>query len=59
MSKFNLIAPCLFGIEGIAADEFRRMGFTEVFAENGRVKLIGDESMLAKANIPSIHQMTQ
>ncbi len=53
MSKFNLIAPCLFGIEGIAADEFRRMGFTDVFAENGRVKLIGDESMLVKANINS------
>ncbi len=53
MSKFNLIAPCLFGIEGIAADEFRRMGFTDVLAENGRVKLVGDESMLVRANINS------
>ena len=46
MSKFDLIAPCLFGIEGIAADEFRRMGFEDVVAENGRVKLSGDENML-------------
>jgi len=53
MSKFDLIAPCLFGIEGIAADEFRRMGFEDVVAENGRVKLSGDENMLVRANINS------
>ena len=53
MTKLNLIAPCLFGIEGIAADEFRRMGFENVLAENGRVKLIGDNNMLVRANINS------
>lgn len=53
MEKINLIAPCLFGTEGIAADEFRRMGFTEVVTENGRVKLAGDFNMLARANICS------
>jgi putative N6-adenine-specific DNA methylase len=53
MSKFDFIAPCLFGIEGIAADEFRRMGFEDVVAENGRVKLSGDENMLVRANINS------
>lgn len=53
MDKINLIAPCLFGTESIAADEFRRMGFTDVAAENGRVKLSGDFNMLARANICS------
>lgn len=53
MEQINLIAPCLFGTESIAADEFRRMGFTEVVTENGRVKLVGDCNMLARANICS------
>ncbi|MBR2043980.1 MAG: class I SAM-dependent RNA methyltransferase [Clostridia bacterium] len=53
MSNIKLVAPCLFGIEGIAADEFKRMGFTDVLAENGRVLLSGDENMLARANINS------
>lgn len=53
MNNINLIAPCLFGVESVAADEFRRMGFTDVAAENGRVKLSGDFNMLARANICS------
>ena len=53
MSKINLVAPCLFGVESIAADEFRRMGFEDVKAENGRVLLSGEENMLARANICS------
>ena len=53
MDKFNLVAPCLFGVESIAADEFRRMGFEDVNAENGRVLLTGNGNMLARANICS------
>ncbi len=53
MDKLNIIAPCLFGVESIAADEFRRMGFDDVVTENGRVKLSGDFNMLARANICS------
>ncbi len=53
MSDIKMVAPCLFGIEGIAADEFRRMGFESVQAENGRVLLCGNEEMLARANICS------
>lgn len=51
MGNFNLVAPCLFGVEGIAADEFKRMGFEGVTAENGRVLLSGNDNMLARANI--------
>lgn len=53
MDNIKLIAPCLFGVESIAADEFRRMGFENVITENGRVKLSGDANMLARANICS------
>ena len=53
MDKINLVAPCLFGIESVAADEFRRMGFEDVITENGRVLLSGDSNMLARANICS------
>ena len=52
-SNIKMVAPCLFGIESIAADEFRRMGFEDVVTENGRVLLSGDSNMLARANINS------
>ena len=53
MGKINLVAPCLFGVESIAADEFRRMGFEDIVTENGRVLLSGGSNMLARANICS------
>lgn len=53
MEKINLVAPCLFGVESVAADEFRRMGFEDVVTENGRVLLSGNSNMLARANICS------
>ncbi len=53
MEKINLVAPCLFGVESIAADEFRRMGFEDIKTENGRVLLSGNPNMLARANICS------
>ncbi len=49
----KMVAPCIFGIESIAADEFKRMGFNDVVTENGRVLLSGDLNMLARANINS------
>ena len=50
---YKLLAPTVFGIEGIAADEFRRMGFSDVSVQDGRVYLEGDGNMLARANICS------
>lgn len=49
--KFS--APCIFGLEGICANEFRYLGFENVTAENGRVVFSGDWHTLAKANIYS------
>ena len=51
MGKFEFAVPCLFGLEGIAGDELKRLDMENVRVENGRVLFSGDESALAKANI--------
>ena len=43
--------PCLFGLEGIAADELRRLKLEDVRAENGRVLFSGDLSAMVRANL--------
>ena len=49
--KLNFCIPCLFGLEGLCADELKRLKFDSVRAENGRVMFSGRESEIAKANI--------
>ena len=41
MTHFDLIVPTLFGLEGLCADEMRRLGLADVRAENGRVSCTG------------------
>lgn len=53
MDVLNFVAPCLFGVEGVCADELRRMGAQSVSAEDGRVLFSGDLNILARANIGS------
>ena len=49
--ELKCIVPCLFGLEGLAADELRRMGVADVNAENGRVRFSGTEADMARANL--------
>ena len=51
MNNFEFAVPCLFGLEGIAGDELRRLNMENVRVENGRVLFSGDENALARANI--------
>ena len=51
MNHFTFAVPTLFGLEGITADELRRLNLENVRAENGRVLFSGDENALARANI--------
>lgn len=51
--NLKLTAICLFGNEGILADELKRLEATNVSAENGKVNFEGDENMLARVNICS------
>lgn len=49
----NFAAPCLFGLESLAAEELRGMGAQDVAPDNGRVFFSGDAQLLARANICS------
>ncbi len=51
--KLTFSAPCIFGLEGLCANELRFLGIQDVTAENGRVLFKGDFTTLAKANINS------
>ena len=51
MSNFEFAIPTLFGLEGITADELRRLNMENVRAENGRVLFAGDKAALARANM--------
>ncbi len=50
---FQMVCPCLLGIEGLVGDELRRMGAQQVEPQNGRVLFWGDAAMLARANLGS------
>ena len=51
MSQFEFAVPCLFGLEGLAGEELRRLEMENVRVENGRVLFSGDGRALAKANV--------
>ncbi len=51
MGNFTFVAPCLFGLEGIAGEELRRLNMENVRVEDRRVLFTGDENALARANI--------
>ena len=46
-----MVAPCLFGLEGLVSDDLKCLGAENVSAENGRVFFEGNENILARANI--------
>ena len=49
--ELQFAVPCLFGLEGLAGDELKRLQMENVQVENGRVLFSGDETALAKANV--------
>ena len=51
MNDMQFAVPCLFGLEGIAADELRRLDIPNVRGENGRVLFEGGLEELAKVNV--------
>ena len=51
MKEMQFAVPTLFGLEGLAGDELRRMKMEDVRVEDRRVLFTGDENALAKANI--------
>ena len=51
MSELQFTIPTLFGLEGICADEVRRLNLPQVKAENGRVLCTGSEQDLPRLNL--------
>ena len=51
MGEFTFAVPCLFGLEGLAGDELRRMNMENVRVEDRLVLFSGDAQDLARANI--------
>ena len=49
----RFVAPCLLGLEGLAANDLKFKGISGVRAENGRVLFEGDFSTMVRANICS------
>jgi len=47
----TFVVPTLFGLEGLAADELRRLDIQNVRAENGRVYFDGAEREMAVSNL--------
>ena len=51
MEKLQFAVPCLFGLEGLAGDELRRLNMEAVRVEDRRVLFTGSMEDMAKANI--------
>ncbi|MBQ7839620.1 MAG: class I SAM-dependent RNA methyltransferase [Lachnospiraceae bacterium] len=51
MKKFELIAPCHFGLEAVLKREIVDLGYDVTCVEDGRVTFAGDEEAVCRANI--------
>ena len=51
MRKFELIAPCHFGLEAVLKKEIYDLGYEISQVEDGRVTFLGDEEAICRANI--------
>lgn len=49
--EMTFCVPCLFGLEGLAGDELRRMDMKEVTVQDGRVLFKGTARDMVRANI--------
>lgn len=48
---YNLVAPCLFGLEKTVSYELKNLGATDIKITDGRVHFKGDDAIIVKANI--------
>lgn len=51
MRKFELIAPCHFGLEAVLKREISDLGYEVSCVEDGRVTFLGDEEAVCRGNI--------
>ena len=51
MKRYELIAPCHFGLESVLKREITDLGYDVTKVEDGRLTFIGDAQALCRANI--------
>ena len=51
MRRFELIAPCHFGLEAVLKREITDLGYDIISVEDGRITFAGDEEAVCRANI--------
>ncbi|MTQ96482.1 methyltransferase [Pseudoflavonifractor sp. BIOML-A6] len=51
MDQLQFVVPTLFGLEGLVAEELRRLGLPDVRAENGRVLCGGTAADIPRLNL--------
>ena len=51
MRRYELIAPCLFGMEAVLKKEIIDLGYDVTEVADGRVTFAGDEEALCRANV--------
>ena len=51
MKKYELIAPCHFGLEAVLKKEIIDIGYEDSKVEDGRITFIGDEEAVCRANV--------
>ena len=51
MRRFELTAPCHFGLEAVLKREIERLGYDITEVVDGRVTFRGDEEALCRANL--------
>lgn len=51
MKRFELIAPCHFGLEAVLKREITDLGYDVIKVEDGRLTFIGDEEAVCRSNI--------
>lgn len=51
MERFELIAPCHFGLEAVLKKEIIDLGYEITEVENGRVTFLGDAEAICRANV--------
>ena len=51
MAEYTLIATSSFGLESIVAYELKKLGYSDLVVENGRVAFKGQETDIARCNL--------
>ena len=51
MDRYELIAPCHFGMEAVLKREIYDLGYDITLVEDGRVTFEGDAEAICRANI--------